>query len=267
MYSTQRSFYCLALAVCGHACGYGADEPEALRAQLNAAAAVSYEAMARTALVREAARAIAGPNSVLTSSWPESALYAGYPYITEDPMAWQHVLEWYGARLTSCKRDGYGYAYYPCCLNFGPSVVASYASQSGPRNCSDGETHFHGGQCKAFVNMLAYRSGVYRRADGGFKPLPTDNEIRFGDAVDYPWATRATIAVGDILRYVGPANEAHALVVVKKISSSRYIVVDSNWVGGEGREIIGSHEMTFSGKGVANLGNYRVLACVYSGRC
>jgi hypothetical protein len=121
----------------------------------------------------------------------------------------------------------------------------------------------HGGQCKPFMNLIAYRAGVYKNSDGSIKPLPSDPVIS-----GYPLATYNTIQPGDLLRRTTPPTQ-HAAIVVRKIDANTVVVFDSNWVGGgDGAEVAGSHVLGFSGSGgITDLNTYHVLSCVYSGTC
>lgn len=214
---------------------------------------------AKARVVWEAARAMVGPTlaSSTQNSWPETATYSSYPYVAEDPGAWAALRAAYSSwGITgwwiNCRHDADWYNNYtPCVLQYGGDNVWQYGYQ-GNRS--------RGGQCKGFVNLVLYRSGVYHGSNWSFKTLPSDASAMMANQ---PWATYATISPGDVLRRPG----GHALIVVRKISNGQVVVVDSNWVGGDGAEAIGTHVLGFSGSGNSNLGNYRNLTCVYNESC
>lgn len=214
---------------------------------------------AKARVVWEAARAMVGPTAAgnLQSSWSTTDTYSNYPYVAEDPGAWASLRAAYSSwGITgwwiNCRHDADWYNNYtPCALQYGGDNVWQYGFQ-GNRS--------RGGQCKGFVNLVLYRSGVYHGSNWQFKMLPPDSSTTMHNQ---PMATYATITPGDVLRRPG----GHAVIVVRKISSNQIVVVDSNWLGGDGYEAIGSHTLSFSGSGNNNLGNYRNLTCVYNETC
>ena len=128
------------------------------------------------------------------------------------------------------------------------------------------------------MNLVAYRSGTYQLSGYGFKIFPPDHCITYTTAscdssnkvlrptndTDMPMATYANIVEGDYLR----RPNGHALIVVRKISSSQVVDLDSNSVGGDSFEQAASHVLGFtSGDTNSNLGAYRVLKCAYTGHC
>jgi hypothetical protein len=164
---------------------------------------------------------------------------------------------------------------------YGSSEMPGYACQGNSIGgfCPSG-VRSHGGQCKAFVNLVAYRSGIYQYSGYGFKTLPSDDCIantaatcdlspkqwvtRPIDDKDMPLATYDNVVEGDFLRKPG----GHAAIVVKKLARPNVIILDSNWTGGDGAENITSHQMGFNNyKDITDLGTYRVLRCVYTGKC
>ncbi len=216
---------------------------------------------AKARVVWEAARAMVGPSNAngLHNSWSTADTYSTHAYVAEDPGAWSSLRassQYSSWGITgwwiNCRHDADWYNNYtPCSLQYGGDNVSQYGFQGG---------RSRGGQCKGFVNLVLYRSGVYHGANWAFKALPSDWSATMSNQ---PWATYASIAPGDVLRRPG----GHALIVVRKISSSQIIVVDSNWLGGDGAEAIGSHTIGFSGSGNNNLSNYRNLTCIYNESC
>lgn len=249
-----------------------------------------------TRVIRECSQAISGSWWTYDeTNWPEyeqSNGYTGvtlgsYAYISNDLGAWGKLLDAttaYSVRgyYTSCRSEAADppstdpdegvVNYTPCHLAYGDlDTASSYDYQGG---------YYHGGQCKPFMNLVAYRSGLYQNPYYAWKSFPTDLCIYYTtatcnydpayrvarptDDTDMPMATYSNIEPGDYLRLPW----GHALIVVRKIDSSNVVVLDSNWVGGgNGYEKIGSHVLGFSGSGNNNLGNYRVLKCAYTGNC
>jgi hypothetical protein len=78
-----------------------------------------------------------------------------------------------------------------------------------------------------------------------------------------PYATYDNILPGDYLRM----PYGHAAIVVRKIPSPtapQAVIFDSNWLGGDGNEAVGSHALGWTGSSYYNLGNYRVIKCAYN---
>ncbi len=233
---------------------------------------------AHTRVIQECSQAMTGSWwTYNATNWPTGTTYGTYAYISNDLGAWGKLLDNtynYGIRgwWTSCRKtnspptNNYG----PCSLTYGDLDTASlYDSQGG--------SYKHGGQCKPFMNLVAYRSGLYQNPGYAWKSFPSDACIKCSNCdnnnciarsdtdTNYPKATYANIVEGDYLR----RPYGHAAIVVRKISSSQVIVLDSNWVnGGDGYETIGSHSMGFTGSNDNyDLGAYRVLKCAYTGGC
>lgn len=89
-----------------------------------------------------------------------------------------------------------------------------------------------GGQCKYFANLVLYRAGV-----SNVDPMPTYSNIQANSkAANYAKA-------GDVLFI----NGYHTAIVTKVTGSSSagtvtsVEVIDSNWWGGAGNEMIGKH--------------------------
>ncbi|MFA5854178.1 MAG: hypothetical protein WC866_03760 [Patescibacteria group bacterium] len=231
----------------------------------------------RTRVVEEASFAMTGNYAAYTSSnWPTATTLAGYYYTSTDTGAWSSL-------INSSSYSAYGYTgFYVSCMRYRSeghlpspytncylSTSNGYGSFEMPYYTCQGycpSTKMRGGQCKPFMNLIAYRSGQYHGANWSFKALPSDSAIsNWSTAADQmPYATYSNILPGDLLR----RPYGHAAIVVRKVSSSQIVVFDSNWVGnGDGDEVVGSHTLGFSGTGNSNLGNYRVLKCVYNGGC
>jgi hypothetical protein len=235
---------------------------------------------AHTRVINECSQAMTGNWWTYTSSnWPTTTTYATYAYTSSDAGAWNLLLDntykcvqyssdgktclnnvrgWW----TSCKKTlADGPQYTPCNLaaetGYGDLDVpiSNYTCQGSCASAS----YMRGGQCKPFMNLIAYRSGIWQGSGYAFKLLPTDGVI----AGSMPLATYDTIVEGDFLRM--PYD--HALIVVRKVSNTQVVVLDSNWTGGNGAERVSSHVLGFSGSGRNNLGNYRVLKCIYTGAC
>jgi hypothetical protein len=209
----------------------------------------------RGRLVWEAARAMVGPSGADGYTWGTSTTNASYAYVSEDSGAWSSLRTAYGT-LVSCRNDNdTANNYTPCSLTYGSDNVSQYVCQN---NC--GTYGYHGGQCKAFMNLVAYRSGVYHGTNWAFKTLPSDSWIASNTSL----STYATAQAGDVLRKT--TSSPHAAITVRVISSSQVVVMDSNW--SDGYEKIISHTLGYSGSGTtSDLGAYRVLNCVYAGTC
>lgn len=209
----------------------------------------------RGRMVWEAARAMVGPSGATGYTWSTSTVAASYAYVSEDSGAWNSLRSAYGT-LVSCRNDNdSSNNYTPCSLTYGADNVSQYVCQN---NC--GTYGYHGGQCKGFMNLVAYRSGVYHGTNWAWKTLPTDSWIASNTSL----LTYATAQAGDLLRKT--TSGPHATITVRVISSSQIVVMDSNWV--DGNENIISHVLGYSGSGTtSDLGTYRVLNCVYAGTC
>jgi hypothetical protein len=278
------------------------------------ATVVEEEALAITAtppdsahfrVIQECSWAMVGNHDTYNvGNWPTGTTYATYAYASADNDAWNMLRTAYSRCPTSTtctlgffvsclykRANGYLPSPYAGCqlsltTGYGSSEMPGYACQGNSAGgfCPSG-TRSHGGQCKAFMNLVAYRSGIYQLSGHGFKTLPSDDCIanttntcslspkqwvtRPIDDKDMPLATYDNVVEGDFLRM--PYD--HAIIVVKKLAYPNIVVLDSNYLNngtghGDGKEIIGSHPMGFTGGHDHNdLGSYRVLRCVYTGKC
>jgi hypothetical protein len=216
----------------------------------------------RGRMVWEAARAMVGPSLAGTHTWGTGTTTSIHAYASEDSGAWSSLRTAYGTN-TSCRNDNdTSNNFTPCSLTYGSDVVGIYTCQG---YCPAGT--YRGGQCKAFMNLVAYRSGVYHGASWAFRTFAVDSTIDDG-GTNYPLATSSNVTVGDLLRRPTSAGNPHAAIVVRVISASQIVVVDSNWVNGSGAETVASHTMGFTGTGtVSDLGTYHRLSCVYTDAC
>lgn len=224
-----------------------------------------------------------------SSNWPTGETYATYAYTSSDEGAWNllldntyNCLQWSSdgktclnnvrGWWTSCKKTlANAPQYYPCNLLAGSGYgdldtpISNYTCQQS--NCTTAP-YKRGGQCKPFMNLVAYRSGVYQKPNYGFKLLPTDTCISYlncntatprpGSDANMPLVPYTTLVPGDFLRQ----PNGHAAIVVRIYSSTQVVILDSNYVGGNGVERVASHLMTLT-----SLGAYRVLKCIYTGAC
>jgi len=226
-----------------------------------------------TRVIHECSQAISGSWWTYDETdWPTGTTYGSYAYISNDTGAWGLLLDntyngsvrgWWTSCRSTYSPSVVNYNNPPCQMTYGDLDTASLYDCQG--SCASA-THFHGGQCKPFMNLVAYRSGLYQNPNYAWKSFPSDDDIDnwSTDADEIPWATYNNIEPGDYLR----RTDGHALIILRKIDSSNVVVLDSNWVnGGDGYETIGSHVLGFSGTGNNNLGNYRVLKCAYNGNC
>jgi len=220
------------------------------------------EASERARVVWETARAMVGAQAANSYQWNTStSINSTFNYALEDPGAWDALRASYGSFL-SCRNDNdRTNNSTPCGLTYGADNLAQYSCQGKP--CL-----FRAGQCKAAVNLVLYRSGVYHQGNWAFRLLPTDASTP-GVAKKL---TSATLQVGDVLRRTG--SSPHAMIVVRVLSPTSAVVFDSNWVGGAGQERLGTHVVSIytSGSlngGISDLDTYYDLDCVYktTGQC
>lgn len=202
----------------------------------------------------------------------------GTGYIDYDTSAWRTLRSNY-TNLVSCVDGGFT----PCSISVSSSSAKNYTCQSSSGSCTSGSgssaTKPRGGQCKAFTNLVLYRSGQYN--GGSWRTLPSQSTI-YCSTSSYPVLTSSTIAVGDVLQRVDGVSGSCSdtarmsfstvhtqLVVAYDSSAQTAIIVDSNYSGSNGNEYIGYHTAGFSTSysGYTLLGNYRDLDCVYSGSC
>jgi hypothetical protein len=189
-----------------------------------------------------------------TSCWnySSSSAYGSGDYVGDDSSAWSTMRSRYGKTTgyASCKDGGSA----TCYMNYGSGTLSDYAYQA----TTDATTtkRYRGGQCKFFQNLVLYRSGIYT------KTLPSDSTISASSAT-YPTATTSSIAVGDVLR----KPSGHSVIVVAYDSGTKKaLVVDSNWLSGDGHEAIGAHTLSYSSGSTSTSywSSYRDLDCVYA---
>ncbi len=281
----MRFFMVLAIVICSGAmtaCGTE-DETETPTAALVSSALDT----AHTRVIQECSQAMSGSWWTYNeTNWPATTTYGTYAYISSDLGAWGRLLDstygcttntsgscitpWTRGWWTSCRSNTSVQNFTPCSETYGDLDAASQFDCQG--SCASGIKH-RGGQCKPFMNLVAYRSGLYQNSGNAWKSFPSDAAIAGSDpnGTLMPKATWSNIVEGDYLRRPKTATvlDPHATIVVRKIDSAHVVVVDSNWVnGGDGNETIGSHVMGFTGTGaISDLGSYRVLRCVYTGGC
>lgn len=211
----------------------------------------------RGRLLWEATIAVVGSANADSEDWsPATEMHATASYVSTDIGAWNSLRSAYGT-LVSCRKDSDdGNNYTPCNLVYGADNAYQYECQNG--SCTN---NYHGGQCKAFSNLVAYRSGIFHGNNWAWKTLPADAWI----ASNCDYVTSGTIQAGDVLR---STSYGHSVIVARVFSSTSVMVIDSNWIDdGDGDEKVGAHAMSFSGSGIGDLDNYRVLDCVYANDC
>lgn len=167
---------------------------------------------------------------------------SNWAYLLNDPNAYGIVKGWYGG-LSSL---WFGWPSFYTNMNvYSWTPLNRYGQNTGTYRS-------HVGQCRYFVNLILFRSGVYQtnlprygQNPLGYRPY---SQIRLGDVIETTWANGHTaIAVGVLEGSVGSS--------VRKV-----VVIDSNFVGDEE---IGMHVLGLSGSGVNNLANYRALNLGY----
>lgn len=198
----------------------------------------------------------------------------GTGYIDYDESAWDYMMDEdsgvYADGNGSCTQSGYSSA-MGCGLSVDTETGKNYTCQSSSGTCTGGSsssaTKPRGGQCKAFQNLLLYRSGQYTGT------LPSDSTVSGYSATgsSAPTSSTSNIAVGDVLRRL---TSLHSMTVVAYDSSTqRALVVDSNYVGTTSTtyneyiaaRVVGFSTTTYSGYSL--LSSYRDLKCVYTGVC
>ena len=293
LFALLVSLFVVSFAV-GLACSPPEDEdnPDASAVEKEALAIVAAPLdAAHLRVIQECSQAMVGSHDTYNvGNWPTGTTYATYAYVSSDSGAWNKLLDstygctrnsggacitpWTRGWWTSCRSTNSVLNYTPCNETYGNLNVASQFDCQG--TCTSSSRH-RGGQCKSFINLVAYRSGIYQYSGYGFRVLPNDLCItnttascnsskpiaRPANDPDMPLATYANIVEGDFLR----KPNGHAVIVVRKVNSSTVIVLDSNWTGGDGSEIISSHQMNFGQGNSSDLSAYRVLKCIYTGRC
>lgn len=199
----------------------------------------------------------------------------GTGYIDYDEAAWDTMTSNYTSGDASCAQSGYSLS--TTCnqsSTIGVGTGKNYTCQSSSGSCTGGSgssaTKPRGGFCKAFQNLVLYRSGQYN--SGSWRTLPSDTTITAysTSGSDAPTTSTSNIAVGDVLRRLGSTTLHSMIVVAYDSSTQRALVVDSNYVApasGSYYEYIGAHVVSFSGSGYTDLDNYRNLKCVYTGSC
>lgn len=179
--------------------------------------------------------------------------YATFSYLASDETAAKAAFS-DDALHGTCYNHSYPpISTYDCSVQHDPvTEVLQYSRHPG--RDSEG-VYSRGGQCKKFVALVLYRSGIRHTVAGSFSRLPEDAKIS-NDLVMFP-----VVAIphpGDILR----RPNGHALIVAASIAGLGLIAVDSNYSGGDGHERIAVHLM-----GPASLVEYHNLNCVYTGAC
>lgn len=218
---------------------------------------------ARNRVVWEAARAMAGPGLATGYVWSTSTTYAGYNnYLGEDTGAWSSVLSSGSySGIASCWYWGGSGCHVSA--SYDPSNPSQYTCQN--TTCPSASGKYRGGQCKPFTNLILYRSGVYHVAGTwNFKSLPSDSAIPSVASL----LTTSSMQLGDVLRRT-TSGSPHATIIVRILSTTQAVVFDSNWLGGDGYEYIGSHVLNIltsggSNGGLSDLDTYYDLDCVYN---
>jgi len=215
----------------------------------------------RQAVSLEAILAVTGWDWKVTKAIDGNAV-SDWAWLTDPAdglVAYNTIKAWYG-KYMSCwftKADPtylydywiqYGYSYKPVSAY---SQVSSYACYGGIGR---------GLECPSFVNAILWRSSFYQ------KKLPSYS----ASYSDYTGARTYTkpytkALVGDLVR--SKATNGHIGIIVRIMagtpgsSVTSVDVVDANYVGGAGNEIIGRHIISISGTGIGlgDLKNYYVI--------
>jgi hypothetical protein len=142
------------------------------------------------------------------------------------------------------------------------SVWGLYYSNPASYGCYGG--YGRGGQCVHFVNLILYRSSVYQ----GTLPSYATCLANYNSSRSYTKPFRQ-LRVGDIIRSYS-ANGHTAIVVailagVEGSSVTSVDVIDANFVGGMGNEIIARHIISTSGSGYGDLDNYYAVDLIALG--
>ena len=160
---------------------------------------------------------------------------SSWNYLINDYSAYQKLMSWYGCKFASVwekKQDcgvesGRPYSYYSDPYNYG------IASNIG-----------RGGQCLHFANLILYRSGAHTKS---FNSLYSSSQTINLDSQ----SNLKSVKEGDVIFKKG--DHTAIVVEIKKNKNGTVTgldVIDSNYVGGKGSEIIGRH--LFSSADLAN---------------
>lgn len=249
----------------------------------------SSTSSARLRLIWEASYAMTGSPggscSTTSGCWTATGTIATGNYVGDDAAAWSSLRSGYGTTTgnVSCKdssaatstsvvyltqTSGSTTYNYICKQATNSSSASSYTTQRSG--------YYKGGQCKAFSNLVAYRSGIYHTGGSVYtwKTLPSDSSISASTST-YPVLSTSNITAGQVARM----PSGHAMIIVA-VSGSSATVMDSNWVGTTTStsgstvttsyyEQIGAHTMSFYSSGsyngtVSDLDSYRHLDCIFS---
>lgn len=184
-----------------------------------------------------------GRSSKSINGWTVS----DWNYMNTDPNAYnwikarmsQYCSCWYISSDASYIRNywsGYGYGVKP---------VSFYQNLSGYGYYPNNQNGYgRGMQCRSFVRLILYRSGVYQSTwfpsyaeaindynrGAGYRTYTKPfSQLRVGDVIQTSWANGHTAIVVQILAGV----EGQSVTSID--------VVDANYVGGDGNEIIARH--------------------------
>ncbi|MEK7158325.1 MAG: hypothetical protein AAB733_02015 [Patescibacteria group bacterium] len=175
-------------------------------------------------------------------------------YLASDLNAWSAVRDCYGSAW--CGLDGN--ATYSGCSHGGYSwhmIKGSKSCYRYPSAYGYQDGYGRGGQCRYFGNLILYRSGTGKRLptytavinDYNSSPrryTKLGGEARVGDLLQTKWSNGHTAVVVQILE----GREG--------VWSPKLDVVDANFVGGDGAEIIGRHILDVNASGTSDLDNY-----------
>lgn len=123
------------------------------------------------------------------------------------------------------------------------------------------------GQCVHFTNLILYRSSTYQKV----LPSYASCRIDYGDNAGSRNYTKhfSKVLIGDILR--SKKDNGHTGIVsailagVPGVSVTAVDMIDCNFVGGSGQEIIGQHVISTSGSDLGDLDNYYAVDVIKLG--
>jgi len=189
----------------------------------------------RTAIQLEAFYALSTSYNGGSSQSIGGYAVSDWNYIYNDLNAYDFEKDYYGANASE-------YSSY-----FDEETLEDYGM--------DGD-YGRGGQCRHFADLILYRSGTYQSG------LPTYQQV----INDYDGSRNYTKLAGQV--YVGDLIQSktvngHTAVVVAILAGTAGVnvtsvdVVDANWIGGAGNEIIGRHYFNTAPQGgLSDLDEY-----------
>lgn len=172
-------------------------------------------------------------------------------YLNDDYSAYVQLKSWYGcadASVWKVANDTDGKNVCSVKTNKSPSYYSDpYGYGFSPYDTATDKVG-RGGQCKHFANLITYRSGMHTRKFDDYATMAKSSN-------SFPLTAKnlQSVKLGDII-FNPNVHTAIVTGIVKNGSTvTGLYVVDSNFVGGNGKEVIGMHLF-----GAAVLNSYSV---------